>query len=183
MVQSALGQPIFAIATIPLLLVPVRGLSNIRLAIPNYAVCGSDVAFNCSFNLQHEELYSVRWYRGTHEIFRFIPSQTPPTMAFLQEWFNISPASTKNSLHLLDISFINSGNYSCEVTSEGSFHTLTARGTMTVVERPQPHTTTNVSSKGRGIVHCGSTLLLCGLVLLIVLINQHIRCIRDSCMK
>ena len=79
MAQSAPGQPIFAIAAIPLLMVPVGGLSNIRLAIPNYAVCGSDVALNCSFNLQHEELYSVRWYRGTHEIFRFVPSQTPPT--------------------------------------------------------------------------------------------------------
>ena len=79
MAQSSPSQPVFAIATIPLLMVPVGGLSNIHLAIPNYAVCGSDVAFNCSFNLQSEELYSVRWYRGTHIIFWFVPSQTPPT--------------------------------------------------------------------------------------------------------
>ena len=79
MPQSASGHPILVIATISLLMVPAGGLSNVRLAIPNYAVCGSDVAFNCSFNLQREELYSVRWYRGTQEIFRFVPSQTPPT--------------------------------------------------------------------------------------------------------
>ena len=78
----------------------------------------------------------------------------------------------------MDVSFVNSGNYSCEVTSEGSFHTLIARGSMTVGHsRPRPHTTANGSSKGR------STLLQLGLVLLIVLNDHHIRCIEDFCEK
>ena len=50
--------------------VPASGLSNLRLAIPETAARGSDVAFNCSFNLQDDELYAVKWYRGTYEIFR-----------------------------------------------------------------------------------------------------------------
>ena len=50
--------------------VPASGLSNLRLAIPETAPRGSDVAFNCSFNLQDDDLYAVKWYRGTYEIFR-----------------------------------------------------------------------------------------------------------------
>ena len=50
--------------------VPASGLSNLRLAIPETAARGSDVAFNCSFNLQDDDLYAVKWYRGTYEIFR-----------------------------------------------------------------------------------------------------------------
>ena len=37
---------------------------------PQTAARGSDVAFNCSFNLQDDDLYAVKWYRGTYEIFR-----------------------------------------------------------------------------------------------------------------
>ena len=50
--------------------VPASGLSNLRLAIPETASRGTDVAFNCSFNLQDDDLYAVKWYRGTYEIFR-----------------------------------------------------------------------------------------------------------------
>ena len=54
----------------PSISVPASGLSNLRLAIPETASRGTDVAFNCSFNLQDDDLYAIKWYRGTYEIFR-----------------------------------------------------------------------------------------------------------------
>ena len=102
------------------------------LTVHKFAVRGTNIAFNCSFNLGNEKLYSVKWYRGTYEIFRYVPSDTPPTKTFPLEGFSISEspqwASLGNTLHLLNVSFCNSGDYSCEVTTEGSFHTLIAQG-------------------------------------------------------
>ena len=59
---------------------PASGLSNLRLAIPATALRGSDVAFNCSFNLQSDDLYAVKWYRGTYEIFRLVNNETNLTL-------------------------------------------------------------------------------------------------------
>ena len=73
--------------------VPASGLSNLRVSIPDNVARGSDVAFNCSFNLQDEELYAVKWYRGNYEIFRYVPSEAPAIKTFHLEGFNISVSS------------------------------------------------------------------------------------------
>ena len=75
---------------------PASGLSNLRVAIPETIARGSDVTFNCSFNLQDETLYAIKWYRGTYEIFRYIPSEDPPVKTFPLEGFNISVSTTWN---------------------------------------------------------------------------------------
>ena len=93
MVPLARRAQIFAMVAVALLKVPANGLSNLRLAIPETSALGTNVMFNCSFNLQYDELYAVKWYRGTYEIFRHIPSETPPSKTFLLEGFNISFAA------------------------------------------------------------------------------------------
>ena len=70
--------------------VPASGLSNLRVSIPETTHRGSDVIFNCSFNLQDEKLYAVKWYRGTYEIFRYLPSETPNIKTFPLEGFHIN---------------------------------------------------------------------------------------------
>ena len=120
----------------PLLMVLATGISNLHLTIPKYAMRGNDVSFISSFNLQDDKLYSIKWYRGTYEIFRFIPSETPPAKVFPLEGFNVSSASTRNTLTLFNISFLNSGAYSCEVTAEDSFYTIYANKSMLVIDLP-----------------------------------------------
>ena len=135
------------------LLMSVRGLSNLQVDIPTTAIHGSSVTLTCSFSLEFDELYSVKWYRGKLEIFRFMPLETPPTRVFYQKWFHvsslvyISSTSTTNFLRLWNISFINSGDYSCEVTAEASFETLIKTKTLTVIMVWEPPVeTTNESS-------------------------------------
>ena len=65
-------------------------MSNLRVSIPDFIPRGEDVIFNCSFNLQDEKLYAIKWYRGTYEIFRYIPSENPASKRFPLEGFNIS---------------------------------------------------------------------------------------------
>lgn len=117
--------------------VPASGLSNLRVSIPETIQRGKDVVFNCSFNLQDEKLYAIKWYRGTYEIFRFIPSEKPPIKTFPLEGFNVSEASSSGwSLHMQQVSFINSGAYSCEVIADTTFHTLIETKEMLVIDLP-----------------------------------------------
>ena len=47
--------------------------------------------FNCTFKFDEDEtLYAIKWYRGTYEIFRYIPSDDPPTKSFPLSGYNIS---------------------------------------------------------------------------------------------
>ena len=41
-------------------------------------------------NLTLKTLYAIKWYRGTYEIFRYIPSDDPPTKRFPLAGYNVS---------------------------------------------------------------------------------------------
>ena len=36
----------------------------------------------CSFNLGGDKLYSVKWYKGRHEFYRFMPHEVPKVKIF-----------------------------------------------------------------------------------------------------
>ena len=69
---------------------PVGGLSSLKVQIPDTILRGQDAVFNCSYTLEDEKLYAVKWYRGTYEIFRYVPSDNPPTKAFPLQGYNVS---------------------------------------------------------------------------------------------
>ncbi len=108
------------------------------MSIPETASRGDDVAFNCSFNLQGESLYAVKWYRGNYEILRYTPSGRPRIKTFPLEGFaNVDPARSSNTtLFIGKVDFANSGAYSCEVIADGSFHTLIETREMLVIDLP-----------------------------------------------
>lgn len=59
-------------------LVPLcDALKITRLSVPKAVENGSAVFLSCSFNLEGEVLYSVKWYRDYVEFFRFLPSNAP----------------------------------------------------------------------------------------------------------
>ena len=52
--------------------------------LPSYAIRGDDVIFQCSYDMEGDKLYSVKWYRNGKEFYRHIPSDNPPTAFFRQ---------------------------------------------------------------------------------------------------
>ncbi|RZC34851.1 I-set domain containing protein, partial [Asbolus verrucosus] len=40
------------------------------------------VTLQCKYNLQGEPLYTVKWYKGGQEFFRYIPKELPSTQVF-----------------------------------------------------------------------------------------------------
>ena len=72
-------------------LVPAESLNNLRAHIPDTVIRGHNAVFNCTFNFDEDEtLYAIKWYRGTYEIFRYIPSDDPPTKRFPLAGYNVS---------------------------------------------------------------------------------------------
>ena len=70
--------------------VPASGLSNLKVYIPDTVLRGHNIQFNCTFTLEDEKLFAIKWYRGNYEIFRYLPSSDVPMKTFPLEGYNVS---------------------------------------------------------------------------------------------
>lgn len=63
----------------------------ISVNVPTMVVMGQPVWLNCSYDLENEELYSIKWYHwnadseAKGEFYRWIPKDTPPGQMFQME--------------------------------------------------------------------------------------------------
>ncbi|KAK3921664.1 Phosphopantetheine adenylyltransferase [Frankliniella fusca] len=60
----------------------VGGLSDVRVQMPQSASPGDDVYMRCLYNLDNDVLYTVKWYKGRQEFFRYVPKELPNTKVF-----------------------------------------------------------------------------------------------------
>ena len=62
------------------------GVASIRLQqilVAHQVGRGEDVQLRCHFLLEGHTLYSVKWFKGSHEFFRYAPKETPAKKVFL----------------------------------------------------------------------------------------------------
>lgn len=50
--------------------------------IPAAAKIMDTVTLQCKYDLEGELLYTVKWYKGQKEFFRYIPKEMPSTQVF-----------------------------------------------------------------------------------------------------
>ena len=60
----------------------IDSLSNINVRIPEFIQTGESADLTCSFNLGGDDLYSVKWYKGRHEFYRYMPNERPKIKIF-----------------------------------------------------------------------------------------------------
>lgn len=61
----------------------VLSLRNVTLLVlPPAVQKGQHAALLCLYDLEEAPLYSVKWYRGNHEFYRFSPTDSPPNKIF-----------------------------------------------------------------------------------------------------
>lgn len=61
----------------------VRSLHNVSIQfIPPAVERGRDVMIYCNYNLDGAPMLSVKWYRGSHEFYRYSPGMIPRTQTF-----------------------------------------------------------------------------------------------------
>lgn len=48
------------------------------LDVPSPTILGESVELTCSYELDNEQLYSVKWYKNDVEFYRYVPNDWPP---------------------------------------------------------------------------------------------------------
>lgn len=60
----------------------VQGLKGMKLNVPRAVRVGHSVTLVCDYDLEEAPLYSVKWYQGNNEFYRYVPKEEPPTRVF-----------------------------------------------------------------------------------------------------
>ncbi|XP_065084470.1 uncharacterized protein LOC135706744 [Ochlerotatus camptorhynchus] len=118
----------------------VVGLRNLALVIkPPWVRRGQEAQLHCQYHMDDRTpLYSVKWYRGTLEFYRYSPFENPPAKIFPFTGIKVDmTVSNASHVTLRNVGFNLSGNFTCEVTAEApTFYTGVATNVLTVVELP-----------------------------------------------
>ncbi|XP_039952943.1 uncharacterized protein LOC120769808 [Bactrocera tryoni] len=111
-------------------------LSNVSVSIPSAVKRGDNAILICNYNLEYENLYTVKWYRGRREFYRYTPKENPALKIFPASGGYSVDMAESNATHVF-IRNPTSGKYSCEVSADApSFNTFLVSGEMEVVELP-----------------------------------------------
>lgn len=54
------------------------------ITIPKTVENGANAILVCEFELGYDTLYSLKWYKGRHEFYRYTPNETPAVKLFLK---------------------------------------------------------------------------------------------------
>ncbi|KAL1497149.1 hypothetical protein ABEB36_008155 [Hypothenemus hampei] len=118
----------------------VIALKNVKLSIePAVVQYGNQSTLKCSYDLENDILYSVKWYRGPLEFYRYTPSEDVKTKIFPFDGITVDGSNSNSTQVVLrDIEFNLSGNFSCEVTTDLP-HMVTAvdEQSMMVIQLPE----------------------------------------------
>ncbi|XP_046681427.1 uncharacterized protein LOC124368196 [Homalodisca vitripennis] len=105
-----------------LLILAVQGhwcLRDVTLKVPVAVRVGESLTLSCDFSLEQERLYSVKFYQGDTEFYRFVPGETPPTRVFALDGIKVDISRSNNSLVTLsDVHRDMTGYYKCEVSAD-----------------------------------------------------------------
>ncbi|KAJ6638941.1 hypothetical protein Bhyg_11679, partial [Pseudolycoriella hygida] len=115
-------------------------IRNVSLLVDPPAVKrGQHATLKCIYDLENAPLYSVKFYRGLREFYRYSPSEVPSSKIFPFPGIHVdNTLSNASQVIIRNVGFGLSGNFSCEVTADApSFSTATAHIQMQVVEFPE----------------------------------------------
>ncbi|XP_071448839.1 uncharacterized protein [Hetaerina americana] len=117
---------------------PAYGLRDVRLTVPVAVRRGGRVKLSCDYDLEDAQLYSVKWYRGDQEFFRFVPREEPHTQVFPYPGVNVDVSlSGARGLVLRDVQPDLTGVFKCEVSADAPlFHTIIREAAMVIADPP-----------------------------------------------
>lgn len=57
-------------------------LKDVFIEVPLAIKEGTTAIMRCDYDLEEEALYTVKWYKGRQEFFRYVPKELPHTRVF-----------------------------------------------------------------------------------------------------
>lgn len=119
-------------------LVITKAFRIVMLDVPSPTTLGESVELTCSYELDDEQLYSVKWYKNDVEFYRYVPNDWPPGQFLPLPGIKVDLSkSGKNSVFLRHVDLNSGGIYRCEISAEApSFDTAEAEKEMKVFVLP-----------------------------------------------
>lgn len=110
----------------------------VQLQMPRIAISDDSVDLRCTYELDNEALYSIKYYRDGQEFYRFIPRDPRPVRIFPRRGLRVEQtAHFHNWIRLLGVTKDTGGVFKCEVSLEGSFETYSDEVQLSVQEAPK----------------------------------------------
>ncbi|XP_022242752.1 cell adhesion molecule 2-like [Limulus polyphemus] len=115
------------------------GLRLLDLDVPSVVEDGDPVWLNCSFDLENDDLYSVKWYKNSVEFYRYLPKEEPKAHKYeLPGVYVDLERSGESHVSLFRTDLDSEGTYRCEVSAEApSFQTERAERELRIYELPK----------------------------------------------
>ncbi|CAG2112197.1 unnamed protein product, partial [Medioppia subpectinata] len=103
-------------------------LRIMMLDIPSPSMAGESVELMCSYDLENDKLYSIKWYKNGYEFYRYVPRDWPQAQYLAMPGIKVDLSrSDKMSVYLQNVNLSTSGKYRCEISAEApSFNTAAA---------------------------------------------------------
>uniref|UniRef100_A0A2L2YNL9 Ig-like domain-containing protein n=1 Tax=Parasteatoda tepidariorum TaxID=114398 RepID=A0A2L2YNL9_PARTP len=119
-------------------LVVTKAFRIVMLDVPSPTILGESVELTCSYELDDEQLYSVKWYKNDVEFYRYVPNDWPPGQFLPLPGIRVDLSkSGKTSVYLRHVDLYSGGLYRCEISAEApSFDTAEAEKEMKVYVLP-----------------------------------------------
>lgn len=113
-------------------------LRLVMLDIPSPTTLGESVELTCGYELEGDNLYSVKWYKNAVEFYRYVPNDWPPGQFLPLPGIKVDLSkSGKQSVYLRNVDLNSAGVYKCEISAEApSFKTVEAEKEMKVFVLP-----------------------------------------------
>uniref|UniRef100_A0A8D8VZY9 Ig-like domain-containing protein n=1 Tax=Cacopsylla melanoneura TaxID=428564 RepID=A0A8D8VZY9_9HEMI len=116
-----------------------NGLKNLQISIPQAVVSGGSAVLECTYDLEGDLLYSVKWFRGKTEFYRYVPKENPRTRTFASSGITVDlNNSTDTRVSLINMQRELSDYYRCEVVTDiPKFYTAVGSSYLIVVVPPK----------------------------------------------
>ncbi|KFM80441.1 hypothetical protein X975_03332, partial [Stegodyphus mimosarum] len=99
---------------------------------------GESVWLNCSYDLEHEKLYSIKWHKNNVEFYRYLPDDSPPGQKYELAGIYIDLSRSREGNIFMSKTDVDSeGNYRCEVSTDAPvFQTVKGEREMRIYVNP-----------------------------------------------
>ncbi|XP_047737909.1 uncharacterized protein LOC108676436 [Hyalella azteca] len=94
-------------------------LNVTRVVAPPWLAVGGSGDLECQFSLGSETLYSIKWYQGINEIYRYTPGKVRTQQVFHNNFLSVDVnKSSGGKVHVTNVTVGADGAFRCEVSGE-----------------------------------------------------------------
>ncbi|XP_058810302.1 uncharacterized protein LOC131675361 [Phymastichus coffea] len=130
-------------ALLLLLVGDTTSLQDLKMTVPARVRVGDSALLICSYDLQNNQLYAIKWYLDDGEFYSYTPKNNPPHKSFNHRSIKVNVSSSNmQDVTLVNVLRSHSGKYRCEVTEEApNYDTRVQEAEILVVDVPKKEPT------------------------------------------